>query len=88
MSPSWRPHFRVRCLGLEARGLRDATPEVLVVGHGRRNVVAKYLGHGSAKLVLDTYGHVMPGADDLTRAALESVWAPDRPAKSTSRAHR
>lgn len=39
------------------------------------NVVANYLGHGSAALVLSTYGHLMPDSHDLVRNALESLWS-------------
>jgi hypothetical protein len=47
--------------------------------------VAELLGHENAALVLSTYGHLMPGGDDLARRAVESAWAaaetaPVRPA--------
>jgi len=40
------------------------------------NVVAKYLGHSSAALVLSTYSHCMPDTEDLTRQALDALWSP------------
>jgi integrase len=36
--------------------------------------VAELLGHENATLVLSTYGHLMPGGDDLARRAVESAW--------------
>jgi integrase len=33
-------------------------------------VVQARLGHASAKTTLDTYGHLWPGDDDLTRRAV------------------
>lgn len=41
------------------------------------NVVAHFMGHTTAHLVLTTYGHLMPGSDDLTRQALDAAWSPD-----------
>jgi integrase len=41
------------------------------------NVVARFMGHASAKLVLETYGHLMPNADDVTRKALDAAWRRD-----------
>lgn len=40
------------------------------------NVVAAYMGHTTAHLVLSTYGHLMPSADDVMRKALEAAWTP------------
>ena len=47
--------------------------------------VAELLGHENATLVLSTYGHLLPGGEDLARRAVESAWAgvetaPDRAA--------
>jgi integrase len=36
--------------------------------------VAELLGHDNANLVLSTYGHLMPGGDDLARRAVEAAW--------------
>jgi len=36
--------------------------------------VAELLGHENASLVLSTYGHLMPGGDDLARKAIDAAW--------------
>ncbi|MBA2638748.1 MAG: site-specific integrase, partial [Nocardioidaceae bacterium] len=41
------------------------------------NVVGRYMGHSTAALVLDTYGHLMPDSDQVTRQALDALWSPD-----------
>lgn len=42
--------------------------------------VAERLGHDGAKLVLSTYGHLIPGGEERTRTAIDSAWsAPDVP---------
>ncbi len=35
--------------------------------------VQRRLRHASAKVILDTYGHLFPNADDTTRAAIASA---------------
>jgi hypothetical protein len=37
-------------------------------------LVAELLGHETAALVLSTYGHLMPGGDDLARRAIDAAW--------------
>jgi integrase len=41
------------------------------------NVVAQYMGHADAALVIRTYGHVMPNAEDVMRKALDAAWSAD-----------
>lgn len=36
------------------------------------------LGHASATETLDTYSHLWPDSEDLTRAAIDSVLLPGR----------
>ncbi|MDH6460894.1 integrase [Micromonospora sp. A200] len=36
--------------------------------------VAERLGHKNAKLVLSTYGHLMPDSEERTRKAVENAW--------------
>ncbi len=40
--------------------------------------VAKLLGHENATLVLKVYGHLLPGADDRARRAVDAAWRQDR----------
>jgi integrase len=60
--------------GTTPHDLRHHAASVLLRRGIPVNVVARYLGHASAELVLDTYGHCMPDSDDLTRAALDDIW--------------
>lgn len=36
--------------------------------------VAERLGHEDAKLVLEVYGHLLPGSEDRTRLAVDAAW--------------
>jgi len=69
--------------GLEHRyhDLRHHFASALIAGGCSVKVVQKTLGHASAKVTLDTYGHMWPDSEDLTRraidAALGSASAPD-----------
>jgi integrase len=46
----------------------------LAIRHGESvKVVQSRLGHASAKETLDTYSHLWPDSEDLTRAAIDSV---------------
>ncbi|GEP40597.1 site-specific integrase [Nocardioides psychrotolerans] len=46
----------------------------LLIRHGESvKVVQARLGHGSAKETLDTYAHIWPDSEDLTRTAVDDV---------------
>jgi integrase len=48
----------------------------LLIRHGESvKVVQARLGHGSATMTLDTYSHLWPDSEDLTRTAVDSVLA-------------
>lgn len=58
-----------------------------LIAHGESvKVVQDRLGHSSATMTLDVYGHLWPNAEDSTRAAIEAAFAPapadERPAES------
>jgi integrase len=63
----------------------DTTPHDLghhyasVLIHAGESViaVAERLGHEDATLVLKTYGHIMPNAEDSTRRAVDVAWSAD-----------
>ena len=59
--------------GLEHRyhDLRHHFASVLIAGGCSVKVVQKTLGHASARETLDTYGHLFPEGDDLTRKAVD-----------------
>ena len=69
----WRQtHARA---GLEHRyhDLRHHHASVLIAGGCSVKVVQKALGHASARETLDTYGHMFPEGDDLTRRAVDAA---------------
>jgi integrase len=46
----------------------------LLIHHGESvKVVQDRLGHSSATMTLDTYGHLWPDSEDSTRAAVDAV---------------
>ncbi len=53
--------------------LRHHFASVLIAGSCSVKVVQKTLGHASARETLDTYGHLWPDSDDLTRQAVDSA---------------
>jgi integrase len=68
-------------------GLRDGTTphdlrhhfaSVLLAAGESVVAVAERMGHKNAKLVLETYAHLLPGTDDRTRRAIDGAWA-ERP---------
>jgi integrase len=63
--------------GITSHGLRHHFASVLLSRGVPTNVVAEYLGHSSSRLVEDTYGHLMPDAEDVTRQALDGLWQPE-----------
>jgi integrase len=70
--------FRRAALEVGAEG---ATPHALrhyyaslLIRHGESvKVVQARLGHASARETLDTYSHLWPDSEDLTRSAVDSV---------------
>lgn len=53
--------------------LRHHFASALIAGGCSVKVVQKALGHASARETLDTYGHLWPDSDDLTRRAIDLV---------------
>lgn len=39
-------------------------------------VVQTRLGHGSAVVTMNTFGHLWPGDDDLTRTVMDAAFGP------------
>ncbi len=62
--------------GLEHRfhDLRHHFSGALIAGGCSVKVVQKALGHASAPETLDTYGHLWPDSEDLTRRAIDSAF--------------
>ena len=57
----------------EHHDLRHHYASVLIAGGCSVKVVQKALGHAKASETLDTYSHLFPDGDDLTRAAVETA---------------
>jgi site-specific recombinase XerD len=51
--------------------LRHHFASALIAGGCSVKVVQKALGHASARETLDTYGHLWPDSEDLTRHAID-----------------
>ena len=49
------------------------TASLLIASGADVKTVQARLRHASAKTTLDTYGHIWPDRDELTRAAVEAV---------------
>lgn len=62
--------------GLRLHDLRHAYASALIVAGESVKVVQARLGHASAMVTLDVYGHLWPDSDDKTRAAVEAFLAP------------
>lgn len=80
--------FKPACV---AAGLPDATTHdlrhhfasVLIRMNVPVNVVAKYMGHQTAALVLSTYAHLFPDNDVVTRQALDVAWKSSEQSRMT-----
>ena len=53
--------------------LRHHFASALIAGGCSVKVVQKALGHASARETLDTYGHLWPDSEDLTRRAIDAA---------------
>jgi integrase len=62
-------------LEVETHALRHFYASALIAGGASVKVVQTRLGHGSAVITLNTYGHLWPGDDDLTRTVMDSAFA-------------
>jgi integrase len=58
--------------GTTSHDLRHHYASVLLAAG--ESVVAELLGHEDATLVLQVYGHLMPGSEDRTRRAVDAAW--------------
>lgn len=60
--------------GTTTHDLRHHFASLLLASGQSVIAVAELLGHENATLVLTTYGHLMPGGDDLARRAIDAAW--------------
>lgn len=64
--------------GVTPHTLRHHTASVLIAEGVPVTTVAKFLGHGDGgALLLRTYAHLLPDADEVTARALAAIWAPN-----------
>lgn len=61
--------------GTKPHSLRHHYASVLLAAGESVVADAERLGHDSAKLVLDTYGHLLPDREEHTRRAIDDAWA-------------
>ena len=72
--------------GTTTHDLRHAFASWLLAAGESVVAVAERLGHENATLVLTTYGHLLPDAEDRTRRAVDDAWtAPDETATAQGR---
>ena len=62
--------------GLTFHDLRHFYASLLISRGASVKVIQARLGHKSAVETLDTYGHLWPDDEDLTRQAVDAVLAP------------
>ena len=73
--------------GTSSHDLRHHYASVLLAAGETVHCVAERLGN-TASLVLDTYGHMMPGRDAATRHAIDGLWSKCAPDLATGRKKR
>ncbi len=66
--------------GTTSHDLRHHYASVLLAAGESVVAVAERLGHENSKLVLTTYGHLMPDSEDRTRKAVDDAWTADQTA--------
>lgn len=60
--------------GTTSHDLRHHYASVLLAAGESVVAVAELLGHENATLVLEVYGHLLPGSEDRTRKAVDGAW--------------
>jgi integrase len=71
-----RPHAETVPLDVDTHALRHFYASALIAGGASVKVVQTRLGHASAVITLNTYGHLWPGDDDLTRDVMDAAFGP------------
>jgi len=69
-----RPHVDTIPLDVDTHALRHFYASALIAGGASVKVVQTRLGHASAVVTLNTYGHLWPGDDDLTRDVMDAAF--------------
>ena len=63
-------------MDVDTHALRHFYASALIAGGASVKVVQTRLGHASAVITLNTYGHLWPGDDDLTREVMDAAFGP------------
>ena len=72
----WRSTCRAAgVVGVRFHDLRHFYASTLLSAGVSIKAVQSHLGHGSAALTLDVYGHLMPSDDDRSRTAIEAAFS-------------
>jgi integrase len=64
--------------------LRHFYASTLIRSGASIKVIQARLGHGSAKMTLDVYGHLFRDEDDRTRQAIEEALSPAIPTQASA----
>lgn len=67
---------RAAALDLTAHSLRHFYASALIAGGASVKQVQERLGHATAVITLEVYGHLWPGDDDRTRDVMDAVLSP------------
>jgi integrase len=70
---SWERVCKAVSLDVDTHALRHFYASALIAGGASVKVVQTRLGHASAVVTLNTYGHLWPGDDDLTRTVMDTA---------------
>ena len=70
---TWARAGKAVLLDVDTHALRHFYASALIAGGASVKVVQTRLGHGSAVVTLNTYGHLWPGDDDLTRTVMDTA---------------
>jgi integrase len=70
---TWARVGKAVSLDGDTHALRHFYASALIAGGASVKVVQARLGHGSAVVTLNTYGHLWPGDDDLTRTVMDAA---------------
>jgi integrase len=78
--PDWRPVWdkanTLAKVDIDTHQLRHFYASALIAGGASVKVVQARLGHASAVITLDTYGHLWPDDDILTRTVIDAAFGP------------
>ena len=72
----WGAARQAAGIDLDTHALRHFYASALINGGASVKVVQERLGHGSAAFTLNTYSHLWPDDDELTRTVMDAAFAP------------